>query len=168
MKLMAGVIAGAFAVLAAAGGASAAQRSGVVGSGAPEDIFLRLTPDAKGGFSLSDTQFHLALGGYYRFNLECPPKGPQNEAGISFAAPELWENSHLRLVSVSDPKSGFETAPEINFHVQGLQIREIECEGFTAAARFSFFPMRKGTYPFTVVDETVKPSRETKGSFVVE
>ncbi len=108
------------------------------------------------------------MGGYYRFNLECPAAGTANEHGFSFDAPELWENSHLRIVSVSDPKSGFMTAPEINFHVQGLQIREIECEGFQAAARFSFFPMRKGTYPFTVVNGTVDPPQTLNGSFVVE
>jgi hypothetical protein len=44
----------------------------------------------------------------------------------------------------------------------------IDCEGLGAAARFSFFPMRQGTYPFTVLDDTVDPAKEVTGEFIVE
>ena len=168
MNGIASVAAAALVSLAAPGAALAQQQSGQLGSGPPEDIFLEVTAGGDGGLTLSESEFHLAWGGYYRFNLECPAAGVENEAGISFSAPELWENSHLRIVSVSDPASGFQEVPEINFHLQGLQLRMIDCEGLGAAARFSFFPMRKGTFPFTVLDDTVDPPREVAGAFVVE
>lgn len=157
MNKRTGIIAAAVVSLAAIGVAFAQQQPGVVGSGPPEDIFLETISEANGGVTLSQDEFRLALGGYYRFNLECPAAGVENEAGFSFWAPELWENSHIRVVSVSDPRSGFQDVPEINFHVQGLQIRMIGCEGLGLAARFSFHPMRRGTYPFTVLDDTVDP-----------
>ena len=169
MNKISWVVAGALVSVVASGAAFAQQPSGQVGSGPPEDIFLEVTLGANGaGITLSQTEFRLAWGGYYRFNLECPAAGVENEAGISFSAPELWTNSHLRLVSVSDPRSGFQEVPEINFHLQGLQLRMIDCEGMEAAARFSFFPMRRGTFPFTVLDDTVTPAVEVMGSFIVE
>lgn len=169
MRKTAGVIAGAIVSLALTGGAFAQQVSGQVGSGPPEDIFLEITLGTNGGgITLSQTEFRLAWGGYYRFNLQCPAAGVANEAGLSFSAPELWTNSHLRLLSVSDPASGFQEVPEINFHLQGLQLRMIDCEGLGAAARFSFFPMRRGTFPFVVLDDTVTPNVEVTGSFIVE
>jgi hypothetical protein len=170
MNKIASALVGALAAsLAAMNGALAQQVSGQVGSGPPEDIFLTITLGANGaGITLSETEFHLAWGGYYRFNLECPAAGVANEAGLSFSAPDLWTNSHIRLVSVSDPRSGFQEVPEINFHLQGLQLRMIDCEGMEAAARFSFFPMRKGTFEFVVLDDTVQPNVEVKGSFIVE
>lgn len=156
------LVVGAFLSLALAGAATAQQKSGMVGSGPPEDIALSVTIAADGGLTLSQSEIHLALGGYYRFNLDCPP-GLANEAGISFVAPDLLENSHLRLLSVGDPK----TKGEINFHLQGLNFRMIECEGLELAARFSFNPMRKGTYGFTVSD-TKDPPHQAKGEFIVE
>ncbi len=168
MKRLIGVVAGALIALAGVGGAVAQQQSGTVGSGAPEDIFLEVTLAEDGAITLSASEFHLAWGGYYRFNLECPAGGVENESGIAFTANDLWQNSHLRIVSVSSPESGFMTAPEINFHMQGLQVRMIECEGLEAAARVRFFPMRKGTYPFTVLNDTVDPPIEAAGSFIVE
>jgi hypothetical protein len=167
MRITAGIIAGTFAILAASGGALAQQQSGVVASGAPEDIFLHFTAGADGHFTPTETEFRLALGGYYRFNMECPQEGPANEASISLAALDLWQNSHLRLISVTDT-SETKGGPEINFHVQGLQIRAMECEGMVAAPRISFYPMKKGTYAFTVNDGTTQPSRQTLGSFIVE
>ncbi len=167
MKKIAGFVAGAVA-LAFSGAAVAQQVSGQLRSGPPEDIFLEVGRAADGAMTLSATEFRLAWGGYYRFNLECPAAGVANEAGISFSAPDLWTNSHLRLISVSDPRSGFQEVPEINFHLQGLQLRMIDCEGMEAAARFSFFPMRKGTFAFTVLDDTVTPNVELTGSFIVE
>lgn len=140
----------------------AQQQSGAVGSGPPEDVTLAVTTGADGALTLSQAEIRLAWGGYYRFGLTCPPD-LGNEAGISFAAPELIANSHLRLISVADPA----TDTEINFHVQGLSFRQIDCEGLAMSARFSFHPMRKGTYPFRVFDGA-DPPHETTGQFIVE
>jgi hypothetical protein len=168
VKRIIGALCGSALLVSGMGAALAQQQSGTVGSGAPEDIVLEVTAGEGGAIELSQTEFRLAWGGYYRFNLVCPSAGVENESGISFEAADLWQNSHLRIVSVSDPNSELEDVPEINFHMQGLQVRMIDCEGLGAAARVSFFPMRKGTYPFTVLDDTVDPPRETAGQFVVE
>ncbi len=168
MNKMAGIVAGALLSLAVSGAASAQQTSGQVGTGAPEDIFLTLTMDAAKNLTLSANEFHLAWGGYYRLNLECPDSGPVNEASIEFEAPDLWENSHLRIASVSERASGFKVVGEINFHIQGEQLRMMECEGLPLDVRFSFYPMKKGTYPFTITNSTIKPAVEMKGQFIVE
>lgn len=166
MNRVAGVIASVLVALAVPGLVFAQQESGVVGEGAPEDVFLEVTRSDE-GLTLSQSEIRFAWGGYYRFNLICP-SGVENEAGISFTAPEFFENAHMRILSVSDTQSGFQEVPEINFHLQGLNFRMIDCEGLDLAARFSFHPMRKGTYPFTVLDDTVDPPREVTGELVVE
>jgi hypothetical protein len=169
MSKWASVIVSAVASLAIVSVAALAQQqSGQLRTGPPEDIFLEVAFGDDGLLTLSQNEFHLAWGGYYRFNLECPAAGVENEAGIAFWAPDLWENSHLRIVSVSDPRSGFQAVPEINFHLQGLQIRQIDCEGLGLAARFSFYPIKKGTYDFTVQNDTVDPPQEVTGTFIVE
>lgn len=160
-------VAGMFAGLAVSPAALAQQESGRVGAGMPEDIVLSFTAAENGALALSQSEFRLAWGGYYRFNLECPSQA-ENEVEISFWAPELWENAHLRLISVSDSGTAFQNVPEINFHLQGLNLRRIDCEGLEKSARFSFHPMRKGTYPFTVLNDTVDPPQEMTGSFIVE
>lgn len=168
MNRLAYIVVGAFVSLAVTDAALAQQESGRLGTPPPEDVFLEITLADDGSIGLSQSEFNLAWGGYYRFNLICPAAGVENEAGVSFWAEELWQNSHLRIVSVSDRESGFQEVPEINFHLQGLQIRMIDCEGLGLAARFSFFPMRKGTFPFTVLNDTVDPEVEVTGAFIVE
>lgn len=167
MNKIACAMAGVLASLAVPGAVFAQQESGVVGRGAPEDVFLEVVTAADGGTTLSQNEIRLAWGGYYRFNFICPP-GLGNEVGVSFIAPEFLENAHIRIVSVSDTQGGFQEVPEINFHLQGLNFRMIDCEGLDLAVRFSFHPMRRGTYPFTVIDDTVDPSREVTGEFIVE
>ncbi len=168
MNKLASIIAGALVFFAASGTAFAQQQSGVVGSGPPEDFTLEVTVAPGGGITLSQTEIKLAWGGYYRFNLICPAAGVENEAGISFSAPEFLQNAHIRIVSVSDLNGAFQDVPEINFHLQGLNLRMIDCEGLGLAARISFHPMRKGTFPFTVLDDTVTPNVEVMGQFIVE
>ena len=56
---------------------------------------------ADGAVSLSQSSFKLAWGGYYRFNFVCPV-GMADEMGIVMYAPEMWENSHIRIISVAD------------------------------------------------------------------
>ena len=168
MRRIAGFVGGAALALALAGGASAQQQSGTVASGPPEDIVLNITMAEDGKATLSESEFKLALGGYYRFNMVCPAEKLENEVAISFDAPKLWENSHLRIASVADTSKGVTGGGEINFHIQGLQVRLLECEGLPQTARISFYPIKKGTYDFTMVNSAIKPEQELKGSIVVE
>ena len=66
--------------------------------------------------------------------------------------------------SVECRRTGEQQVPEINFHLQGLNFRLIDCEGLALTARFNFHPMRKGTYPFTVRNS----EHEVIGEFIVE
>lgn len=169
MRMISSVVAGAVLSLAMMGAAVAQQQSGSVGSGPPEDVFLETTLGADGSVTISQTEIRLAQGGYYRLNIVCPEaSGVVNEAGIGFAAPTFWKDTHIRIVSVADTASREQEVPEINFHMQGLQVGLIECEGMAAAARVSFFPMRKGTYAFSVINDTVDPAVEAAGSIIVE
>ena len=113
MKKTALMIAGTLMSLAVMHGAYAQQQSGQVASGPPEDIALTVTLADDGTATLSESEFHLAWGGYYRFNLVCPPDGLENETSIRFSAPDLWENSHLRIVSVSDTTGGLKGGPDM-------------------------------------------------------
>jgi hypothetical protein len=168
MKTTVLTIAAALLSLSCVGSAEAQQQSGQLAAGPPEDIELTITLADDGTASLSQSEFHLAWGGYYRFNLVCPASGLENETAIGFFAPGLWENSHLRIASVGDTSQGLEGGGEINFHIQGLQIRELECEGLPQTARFSFYPIKKGTYPFTMENDATTPPQQLEGAFIVE
>jgi hypothetical protein len=167
MNKVAGIVAGAVVSLAVLGAAFAQQQSGRVGSGPPEDFTIEVSFAADGTMNVSQTEIRLAWGGYYRFNLICPA-GVENEAGVTFRAPEFLQNMHIRIVSVADTATAEQRVPEINFHMQGLNLRQIDCEGLGLAARISFHPMRRGQYPFTIIDDTVQPNREVAGVFIVE
>ncbi len=135
----------------------AQQESGVIGSGPPEDIFLEVTKGPDGEPVLSQEEFVLANGGYYRFNVVCLDK-LTSESGFHFEFPGLLENSHLRILSIG--------GPDIEFYMQGLTFRAIECDD-RGSARFSFHPMRKGVYPVVVTDKSVPP-QEASARIVVE
>jgi hypothetical protein len=143
------------------------QEPGRVGSGPPEDFTIDLTRGDDGALTVSPLEIRLALGGYYRLNLICPGD-VENESGVEFHAPAFLQNMHIRIVSVATPVEGEQRVPEVNFHMQGLNLRQIDCEGLACAARISFHPMRAGTYDFTVVDDAVEPAVETVGQFIVE
>ena len=164
---MAGIIVGGAASLAVLGAAFAQQEPGRVGSGPPEDFTIEVSFAPDGTMMVSQTEIRLAWGGYYRFNLVCP-SGVENEAGVEFQAPGFLQNMHIRIVSVADTVTAEQRVPEINFHMQGLNLRQIDCEGLGLAARISFHPMRRGEYPFTIIDDTVEPNREVAGLFIVE
>ena len=183
MNRTAGIVAGGLASLAMIGAALAQQAaapapapgapaprppqvSGQVGSGAPEDIFLNMKMAADGTVTLSTSSFKLAWGGYYRFNFVCPV-GMADGMGVVMWAPEMWENSHIRIISVADTTKPIED-PQANFYMQGRNISKLECEGLDLSLRVSFHPMRKGTYTFRVVNERVTPNKEVKGTFIVE
>jgi hypothetical protein len=167
MSKTAGFIVAAVASVAIVGAAVAQQETGRVGSGPPEDFTIAVSFGADGVMNVSTTEVRLAWGGYYRLNLNCPA-AVVNEAGVTFQAPEFLQNMHIRIVSVSDLNGGFQDVNEINFHMQGLNLRQIDCEGLGLAARISFHPMRRGEYPFTIIDDTVTPNREVAGMFIVE
>ena len=175
---IAGIVAGGLLSLAISGAALAQQApggapaprppqvSGQVGSGAPEDIFLNMKLGADGAATLSPSAFKLAWGGYYRFNFVCP-LGMADGQGIVMWAPEMWENSHIRIISVADTTKPVED-PQANFYMQGRNISKLECEGLDLTLRVSFHPMRKGTYTFRVVNERTNPFKEVRGQFIVE
>ncbi|MFO1183467.1 MAG: hypothetical protein U1E56_01610 [Bauldia sp.] len=176
----AGIVAGGLVALAISGAAFAQQQapaqggaaprppqvSGQIGTGAPEEVFLNMKMAADGVVSLSSSAIKLAWGGYYRFNFVCPP-GMADGMGVVMYAPELWENSHIRIISVADTTKPIED-PQANFYMQGRNISKLECEGLDLTLRVSFHPMRKGTYPFRVVNERTNPPKEVKGQFIVE
>lgn len=168
MNKVAGLVAIA-ASLTMVGTALAQQEPGRVGVGPPEDFTIEVTFAPDRTMQVSTTEVRLALGGYYRLNLICPA-AVENEAGVTFQAPQFLQNMHIRIVSVSEvnPTGAFQDVAEINFHMQGLNLRQIDCEGLGMAARISFHPMRAGEYPFTIIDDTVEPNREVAGVFIVE
>lgn len=133
------------------------QESGRVGSGAPEDVFMEITRGDDGVPVLEPEEFTLAHGGYYRFNVVCP-EALTSETGFHFEATELLENAHIRVLSIGEA--------DIEFYMQGLTFRAIECDD-AGSARFSFHPMRTGVYPIYVRDQSVPP-REAFGRIVVE
>jgi hypothetical protein len=142
----------AFAALAVP---AAAQESAMIASGAPSDVFLEVTTGANGEPVLSEEEFALALGGYYRFNFVCPD-ARDDETGFHLEVTDLLANAHLRVVSVRD----------IEIYLQGMSFRAIECDE-PGAARFSFHPMRRGVYDIYVRDHS-DPPQEAFGRFVVE
>jgi hypothetical protein len=87
---------------------------------------------------LSKEEFELITGEYYRFNIGCPDV-KDDYAGWRVEVTGLLANSHLRVVSVGD----------IEVHLQGLTFRAIECDE-AGSARFSFVPIRLGTYDLYV------------------
>ncbi|ABV94367.1 hypothetical protein Dshi_2634 [Dinoroseobacter shibae DFL 12 = DSM 16493] len=147
----------ALACVTASGAFADAQESGRVGAGAPEDIFMEITRAEDGAVTIAPEEFTLAHGGYYRFNVVCP-EALTSETGYHFEATELLENAHIRVLSVGEV--------DIEFYMQGLTFRAIECDD-AGSARFSFHPMRKGVYPIHVRDQAVPPT-EAFGRVVVE
>jgi hypothetical protein len=117
---------------------SHAQVGGNLAAGPPVDIFVEISTDPDGEPVLSKEEFKLITGEYYRFNINCPDVA-DDLAGWRVEVTDLLANSHLRVVSVGD----------IEIHLQGLTFRAIECDEI-GSARFSFVPIRPGTYDLDV------------------
>ena len=117
---------------------SQAQVGGNLAAGPPIDIFVEISTGPNGEPVLSKKEFELTTGEYYRFNVTCPDVA-NDMAGWRVEATDLLSNSHLRVVSVGD----------IEIHLQGLTFRGIECDEI-GSARFSFVPIRPGTYDLYV------------------
>ena len=133
----------------------AQEPRGVIAGGGPVDLWLEVTTGPNGEPILSATEFNLETGGYYRFNFVCPDV-VDDATGFHFEANALVANSHIRILSVGD----------IEFYMQGLTFRAIECDE-AGAARFSFHPMRSGVYDLYVRDHS-DPPQEAFGLFIVE
>jgi hypothetical protein len=115
-----------------------AQVGGNLAAGPPLDIFLEIRTGPNGEPVLSTQEFKLITGEYYRFNIHCPDVA-DDLVGWRVEVTDLLSNSHLRVVSVGD----------IEIHLQGLTFRAIECDEI-GSARFSFVPIRPGTYDLHV------------------
>lgn len=109
-----------------------AQVGGNLAAPPPLELYLEIT--GRDGPALSETEFELITGEYYRFNVTSDGRHDWR-----FEADALLENVHLRLVTIDG----------IEVHLQGLAFRAIELDQAGTAA-FSFTPIRPGTYEFTV------------------
>jgi hypothetical protein len=114
------------------------QVGGNLAAGPPADVFLEIATSPDGEPVLSAREFKLTTGEYYRFNISCPDV-TDDVVGWRVEVTDLLSNSHLRVVSVGD----------IEIHLQGLTFRAIECDEI-GSARFSFVPIRPGTYDLYV------------------
>lgn len=128
---------------------------GVIAAPPPVDLTMEVTTGPKGEPVLSETEFELVTGGYYRFNFVCPD-ARDDATGFHLEVNKLLENAHLRVVSIGD----------IEVYMQGLSFRAIECDE-AGSARFSFHPMRTGVYDIYVRDHS-DPPQEAFGKFIVE
>jgi hypothetical protein len=115
-----------------------AQVGGNLAAGPPIDIFVKISTSSNGGPVLSQKEFKLITGEYYRLNINCPDV-KHDLVGWRVEVIDLLSNSHLRVVSVGD----------IEIHLQGLTFRAIECDEI-GSARFSFVPIRPGIYDLYV------------------
>jgi hypothetical protein len=114
------------------------QGGGNLAAGPPVDIFVEIRTGPTGEPVLSLQEFKLTTGEYYRLNINCPDV-TDDLVGWRVEVTDLLANSHLRVVSVGD----------IEIHLQGLTFRAIECDEI-GWARFSFLPIRPGTYDLYV------------------
>ena len=145
-----------------------AQVGGNLAAGPPLDLFVEISTGRNGEPVLSETEFKLVTGEYYRFNINCPDV-VDDLSGWRVEVADLLSNSHLRLVSVGD----------IEIHLQGLTFRAIECDE-PGSARFSFVPIRPGTYDLRVGNVPLavglaigqagaqSPGKHALGRFIVE
>ncbi len=115
-----------------------AQVGGNLAQFPARDLFLEITTGPAGEPVLSVDEFQLITGEYYRLNINCPDV-TDDLAGWRLEVSDLLQNSHLRIVSVGD----------VEIHLQGLTFRAIECDE-AGSARFSFVPIRPGTYDLYV------------------
>lgn len=139
-----------------------AQVGGNLAAPPPLDIFLEVTTGADGAPILSAMEFQLTTGEYYRFNYSCPDV-KDDLTGWRLEVTGLLANSHLRVVSIGD----------VEVHLQGMTFRAIECDE-AGAARFSFAPIRPGTYdlyvgsvPSAVGRPVGEAGVQTEGNFVI-
>lgn len=132
---------------------STAQVAGVIPLGPPTDLVIDVTTGPNKEPVVSQTEFKLLTGSYYRMNFNCPDAA-DDASGFRLEVNDLLANSHLRVVSIGD----------IEVHLQGMSFRAIECDEI-GSARFSFVPIRKGTYDLHVGNHN---DQSVVGKFIVE
>ena len=110
--------------------------------GPPTDVFVEAHL-SEHGVVLSPKSLELARGAYYRLNLVCRAS-EHGDPYFTFETEPLVRNSHLRVLTVDT----------IEVYVQGLSFRALQCEG-EGAVKFSFYPIRAGTYDINVSNENV-------------
>lgn len=133
--------------------AAYAQIASPIPLGPPTDLTVDVTTGPEGEPVVSATEFALNTGKYYRFNFNCPDAA-DDAAGFRLEVNDLLANSHLRVLSVGD----------IEVHLQGMSFRAIECDE-AGSARFSFVPVRAGTYDLYIGNHSGK---SVTGHFTVE
>ncbi|GLK63657.1 MULTISPECIES: hypothetical protein [Paracoccus] len=119
-----------------------------------EELFLEVSAGENGEPTISQDEFQLSKNEYYRLNFVCAED--VGDTGFQFESVPLLSNSHLRVVSVEGQE----------IHMQGLSFHTLQCDE-AGTIRFSFYPVRSGTFEFTVQDHD-EPANITKGKFVVE
>jgi len=119
-----------------------------------EELFLEVVAGQDGKPTISQDEFRLAKNEYYRLNFVCADDA--DGTGFQFESVSLLSNSHLRVVSAEGQE----------IHMQGLSFHALQCDE-AGTIRFSFYPVRSGTFEFTVQDHA-EPANIIKGRFVVE
>lgn len=150
------MVLGAAAVLAGPALAQDAPVPGMIVSGPPQDFVMEVRAGDDGTPVLSQSEFKLVQGSYYRFNFSCPEVTGDDEPGFHLEVTDLLANSHLRVIEVND----------MEVYMQGLTFRALECDA-SGTATFSFYPIRKGTYGIYVRDHS-EPPKEARGTITVE
>jgi hypothetical protein len=138
MRVLLQIAASAALALVMMSASTHGQVGGNLAAGPPADVFLEIATSPDGEPVLSAREFKLTTGEYYRFNISCPDVA-DDLVGWRVEVTDLLSNSHLRVVSIGD----------IEIHLQGLTFRAIECDEI-GSARFSFVPIRPGTYDLYV------------------
>jgi hypothetical protein len=111
-----------------------AQVGGDLARFPPVDLHLDITTSPDGQPVLSASEFRLITGQYYRFIVSS-----DGAEEWRLEAHDLLQNSHLRVVTIEG----------IEVHLQGMVFRAIEFD-VGGSARFSFTPIRPGTYALAV------------------
>jgi hypothetical protein len=128
-----------FALLALAGlaGPASAQVGGNLAALPAVELRLDITTSADGRPVLSQSEFRITTGDYYRMNVKSDGK-----AVWRMEAPALLENSHLRIVTIAG----------IEVQLQSMVFRAIEFDA-AGEAKFTFTPIRPGTYEMTISND---------------
>ena len=127
----------ALTVGAAAAIPASAQVGGNLAALPAVELRLDITTSADGRPVLSQSEFKLTTGDYYRMHEKSDGK-----VVWRVEAPALLEQSHLRIVTIAG----------IEVQMQSLIFRAIEFDQ-AGEAMFSFTPIRPGTYDMTVSND---------------
>ncbi|ABL71088.1 MULTISPECIES: hypothetical protein [Paracoccus] len=119
-----------------------------------EELFLKVAAGEDGKPTISQDEFQLSKNEYYRLNFVCAEDA--GDTGFQFESVPLLSNSHLRVISIEGQE----------IHIQGLSFHALQCDE-AGTIRFSFYPIRSGTFEFTVQDHE-EPANIIRGKFVVE